>query len=231
MCRGFESLLRYQNHAVTLARPAGAGIPPISRRRARAALSADTESRARCRTPTDKQSLYRDDVRVGTISSALQDIASHSAGVVDRFLDFGAVANRQFPAADRACRQGASESRAFEKLAATGEGETEAAETRRRRCPGAPFPAFGPAGRSLPGFPAAEKGGVHADGLLHRLVLVHRFPGLGREWSYVEQAVDFRCPLVEARGQPDRRNQRGDLGTRTATLHREGKLRDSWVCT
>ena len=28
-----------------------------------------------------------------------------------------------------------------------------------------------------------------------------------------------------------RRNPRGELGTRTATLHREGKLRDSWVCT
>ena len=33
-------------------------------------------------------------------------------------------------------------------------------------------------------------------------------------------------------GEDFRRNQRGELGTRTATLHREGirKLRDSWVC-
>ena len=29
--------------------------------------------------------------------------------------------------------------------------------------------------------------------------------------------------------EDSRRNQRGELGARIATLHREGKLRDSWM--
>lgn len=85
-------------------------------------------------------SLFNDGVRVGTISSALPDAAAHSTiqSSYLRFLDAGVIVLRSFPVAEQgSC--GASESHAFEKLAATGEGETESAEAAASSMPGRSF--------------------------------------------------------------------------------------------
>ena len=58
-----------------------------------------------------------------------------------------------------------------------------------------------------------------------------RLPGRQRDRT-CDGPVKFTEVYLGRVGVEDfRRNPRGELSTRTATLHREGKLRDSWVCT
>ena len=115
MCRGFESLLRYQNYAVTSARPVEAGIlrysvaeldPPFLPIR-KVVLAVERQPAS---TP-------RDDVGVGAISSALPDAGSRSAIQASWIASWASVPSPSgsFRLRSRACRHGASQ--AFEKLA------------------------------------------------------------------------------------------------------------------
>ena len=138
MCRGFESLLRYQNHAVT---PGRSGqefpryraaeleppFPPIRK----VALAVERQPTSTpCAGTTSGSGRFPPRFRTSPRIRRASWIASWTSA---------RSPSGSFRMRSGADRHGASESQAFEKLAATGEGETESAEAAASAMPGRSF--------------------------------------------------------------------------------------------